>query len=402
MSLGKSASGQALGYLFQFERAIYWLSHTDTAYIAIETDDDVVAQLRSGSPLEKVYEQDKSVTGSANPFSNSNINLWKTISIWLAIQKKYGSDKCRFILATNKRVNSSCIMSKLHRANSTKDYKVDKPVLKGFYDELMLAGSKLKGKAKEHHDQIVADHSEDDILSLLSKIVLSVDEFQTDKQKFKDSIKDNLRIGSQVPFNSIYDRILGWTISKTIELWTDNKEAIIRSQDLVDIKDYYVKDAIDRPFIEQAISALPVFDIDREQQKEKVFIKQLEMIDLVEDEKIDAIDDFLRATMERDRWAANGSIPKKDDLIEFDKTLSRSWLASFKEKTILAKSQPALNAVDVGNLIYIDTCKNTGFTLGGYPVLQSYTVNGGFHILSDNLAIGWHPDWEKTFKPKKP
>ncbi|MGX5690247.1 ABC-three component system protein [Arcticibacter tournemirensis] len=400
MALGKSASGQALGYLYQFERTLFWLADPNIDFVSIETDDDVVAELKAGLQIEMIYEQDKSVSGKANPFSNTNINLWKTLSIWLAIQKKKPSEKARFVLATNKRVSRTCVMYKLHRTNFILNYKADASALEQHYQDLIAAGGATKGKAKAIFDGIIADYSKTDLINLLSKIVLSCDEFQTKKDEFRNAVREKLRIGAQVPFNAVYTRILGWLIGEVIELWTTGKEGTIRSADLVDLKDQYVKESLDRPFIEQAISAIPVFDMERDQQKTKDFIRQLELIEATEDDKVEAIDDYLRATKERDRWAEAGTIPGHDDIINFEADLSRKWGQHFKKNLLTCKARTDLTLADVGNLVYIDCSLAHGYHLAGYPVIQSYTVTGGMHILSNKLKIGWHPEWQKKFSIK--
>lgn len=398
MALGKSAAGQALGYLYQFERALFWLSRAEIDFVSIETDDDVVSQLKSGEEINRIYEQDKSVTGKGNPFSNANANLWKTLSIWLAIQKKFPKEKARFVLSTNKRVPSTATVSKLHKENFISNYKTDEKIIEGFYNELVESGRKLKGKAKEFYDAIDSDYTKQEFISLLSKIILSTDEFYPDKNKFKEEIKTNLRIGSEVPFNSIYDKMFGWLANDIIEKWGKGQEGTIRSDKLIDIKDIYIKEALERPFIEQAVSAIPVFDFERQQQQEKNFIKQLVLIDTEEDEVVDAIDHFLRASKERDRWAENGTIPCQEDIIELENEIKRNWKACKKKHLIDAKTRPGLTKADVGSLIYIDSSNTVGYNLAGYPVIQSYTILGSLHILSDKLAIGWHPDWQTEIK----
>ena len=398
MALGSSASGQALGYLFQFERALYWLSAPEIDYVSIETDDDVVAQLKSGQAIENIYEQDKNISGTANPFSNSNINLWKTLAIWLELKKNRNTSKTRFVLATNKRINKNCTIYKLHQANFISNYKLSIENLTEFYDDLFASGINSKGKVKEYYNLITSKYSKTEIVDLLSKVVLSVGDYANNKVDFRDSIKQNLRIGSDVPFNAIYDKLLGYIISKVIEQWTAGQDSILYSSHLLNLKDLFVKETLERPFLESAISALPVLENERFENKEKDFIKQLSLLDLDDNEYIEAIDDYLRATKERDRWAENNSIPTQEDIRLFDKELEKNWKRTFDKHLINRKTQPELTDGDVGSLIYINTLDCKGFTLSGYPVLQSYTTCGGFHILSNKFTIGWHPNWKSHFK----
>lgn len=401
MAIGKSASGQALGYIYQFERALFWLSRPEISYVSIETDDDVVAQLYKGEDIHKIYEQDKSSTGTTNQFSNSNVNLWKTLSIWLKIQKKNQGLKSRFILATNRRVNTTCIMHKLHRLNLKADYKALPEQLTEIYNELKDVGAKLKGKAKEFYDVICGDHTKDEFIDLLSKIAISSQEYQNNSEQFKTDIRQNLRIGDQVPFNSIYIKILGWVVNTVTDLWKQKKEGWVKSSDLLNVKDLYIKEVLDKPFIEQAASAIPVLNYERKQHKKHTFIKQLNLIEATEDEKIEAIDDFLRAVKERERWAENGSIPDQNDIKNMEVDITRDCRQTLKKHITQAKSNTSMNEVDIGCLTYIDCLSKTNYTLAGYPVMQRYTIAGSLHILSGKLAIGWHPNWETHLKPKK-
>ncbi|WP_316848612.1 ABC-three component system protein [Pedobacter psychrodurus] len=401
MALGKSASGQALGYLYQFERAIYWLSKADIDFVSIETDDDVVAQLNAGNPINRIYEQDKSSIGSSNPFSNSNINLWKTLAIWLSIQKRSPKEKARFILATNKRVPTTCIAYKVHKENFISGHKTSQKILEDFYNELQAVGVKLKGKGKEIFDNISIAYTKDEFISLLGKIVVSSEEFFPDRNKFKEEIKTNLRIGAQVPFNLVYEKVFGWMADKIINLWSSNQEGTVKSSDLIDMKDICIKEALDKPFVELAASSIPVFDYERKEHQEKDFIRQLSFIDTDEDDIIDAIDDFLRASKERDRWAENGTVPGQEDIDELERDIRRNWKKHVKRHSIKSKTTPDLTEIDIGNLIYLDSSDSQGYNLAGYPVIQNYTVVGSLHILSDKLAIGWHPSWRKLFNVKE-
>ncbi len=398
MALGKSAAAQALGYLYQFERAIFWLSKSEIDFVSIETDDDVVSKLKSGQEISVIYEQDKSSISKTNPFANANINLWKTLAIWLSIQKKYPDENARFVLATNKRVPTSSTVYKIHKANFVSNYNPSNPVIESCYIELIQSGKKLKGTAKEIFDEISSDFSEEEFKSLLSKIILSADEYWPDRSKFKDEVRENLRVGSQVPFYSVYDKIFGWLVNTVIDKWASGEEATLRSDLLIDIKDIYIREVMDRPFIEQAVSLIPVFEYERESQQHKLFIKQMELIESEDDDIIDAIDHFLRATKERDRWAENGMIPCKLDIDQLEDSIKQNWRRHSKKHILESKSKPALTKADIGNLIYIDASETSGYSLAGYPVTQPYTILGSLHILSNNLDIGWHPDWKIELK----
>ena len=81
-----SAKGQMYGYLYQIDRTLLWLSRCpEGSIISIETDDDVVVRLRNEESIETIYEQDKASVKKRYPFSDTNVNLWKSLSNWLTL-----------------------------------------------------------------------------------------------------------------------------------------------------------------------------------------------------------------------------------------------------------------------------------------------------------------------------
>ncbi len=79
-----SAPGQMLGYLYQIDRALLWLSMCPpNSVVSIETDDDIVIDIKNGKKINQIFEQDKSSIGKRNPFSDKSKDLWKTSKIQL-------------------------------------------------------------------------------------------------------------------------------------------------------------------------------------------------------------------------------------------------------------------------------------------------------------------------------
>ena len=108
-----TASGQALGYFFQLERAMSWLAKSPIgSVVGIETEDDVVVKLLNG---ESIYEQDKSSTSSTFPFSINRKDFWNTLNIWLSglssgeIRKNLEHS---FYMVTNKIGNTNDLVSR--------------------------------------------------------------------------------------------------------------------------------------------------------------------------------------------------------------------------------------------------------------------------------------------------
>ena len=92
-----TAPGQAAGYMFQPERALYWLATSPALTVGIETEDDVVVHLQNGS---SVREQDKSTISGRVPFGDRSKDLWNTLGIWVdaASAKQIDLETCLLLL----------------------------------------------------------------------------------------------------------------------------------------------------------------------------------------------------------------------------------------------------------------------------------------------------------------
>lgn len=122
----QEASSKFLGFLYQFERALYRIfsAEFDSAVFGIEAADDVVEEITfNNNQLHVSFEQDKHAldTNSGQPYQDSSKNLWHTFHIWLSgmedAREKYNS--ITYCLVTNKNVGTNTIASLVSEANES-------------------------------------------------------------------------------------------------------------------------------------------------------------------------------------------------------------------------------------------------------------------------------------------
>lgn len=144
------------GYLYQIDRALLWLSRCpDGSMVSIETDDDVVVRLKNGDSIETIYEQDKASVKKRYPFTNTNVNLWKTLSNWLTLieTQRINVENSKFLLATNIYNKSSCI------AKTISAYNADEVTYeKAYCDLLKIANTTKSTSLKPYAEKFI--HSE--------------------------------------------------------------------------------------------------------------------------------------------------------------------------------------------------------------------------------------------------
>ena len=164
-----AAKGQMYGYLYQIDRVLYWLSvSSENSIVSIETDDDVVIRLQQGENITTIYEQDKASIKKKYPFSNTNKNLWKSITNWLTLIKTKNIDvaNSRFLLATNVSCKGNNIIKSLSSAS------VDNNIYNTVYQELTDIANNNKSKTLLPYIDKFKEYSKEDVVSLLKRIEL--------------------------------------------------------------------------------------------------------------------------------------------------------------------------------------------------------------------------------------
>ncbi|QEM12376.1 ABC-three component system protein [Mucilaginibacter rubeus] len=384
-----SAPGPMLGYLFQIERALLWLStSTEKGYIAIETDDDLVINLKNNKNLGIYYEQDKSAAMSnRNPFSNKSLDLWKTLHIWVMNinNSTIDLDSSQFLLVTNKVVGTCLIKSIVSLKDNDTEFQ-------NKITELLNNGkSSATQEIKDYALEVEALDATTRTKLFKNIVVLDLN-YVHDRSQFKSFVKDNLHVSNSVPFNSMYKDLLGWLTDLIIEKWINNEQAIISGEELNTYFNDMLVRYMSKPFIERAKDVLPVQDSLRALHKKDNFVKQLDWIDMEEQDILKAIDDFLRARWERVRFAKEGNIPSKKDFISMDDDLFERW--ENLQKPIKRSCSDDIERKNKGYELYW-AVMNHKAKLANYDTEQSYTTKGAYHLMANEFRLGWHFGWDK-------
>ncbi len=118
------------------------------------------------------------------------------------------------------------------------------------------------------------------------------------------------------------------------------------------------------------------------------FIRQLEIIDAAEQDRVRAVSDFLRASADKSAWAEKGLI-FEESLTEWDDHLvGRHGLISGEIEDLHCDKSAKLR----GRMLYRG-CAQLHAPLEGRAV-PGHFVHGSFNGLANDLRIGWHPDYQ--------
>ena len=387
-----TATGQMAGYLFQPDRALVLLcSCKSKEAVSIELVDDVAAVDEKGNVVYR--EQDKSsIQPDGQPFKDRSKDLWNTLMIWVNEIKKgtLKIETTKLVCVTNKKLDKDSLIKKIAAAKKEEEFAATILLLKN-------AAAKPPAGIKKIIDAVIA---EEEILKQIIPQITLIEEstFETRTKEIAealpltDDIKDN-----------VIESLRGWFNESILKQLDNGQAPIIKKSDFnnrfTKIVNKLTDDRI--TFNVKRLVQNSITKADREKASDRMFVKQLELIEHSEKNNIllDAIDDFLCSESERTRLTIKGDIDR-EDLNDMDDASKERWKEVFRRKqTQLKLNMSETELAALAYEIYDNTISGYRAEIKGYQT-QSYLTKGSFHKLSDKLEIGWHPDWQKHFTKK--
>jgi hypothetical protein len=384
------ADGSFLGFLFQIERVMLWLSEGgEGRKVGIETDDDIVVQIQKGTTIETIYEQAKNAQGGRIPFSDQSEDLWKTLSIWITAVKegRIIVNTAIFSAITNKKLPKGRLLLKLSSA-----FKEDMTNMSLVIKELKETASKLSTENKKFGD-VVLNCDEKILIDIIHNIIVLDGSYHHEHNEFKRKLKANLSLGNKLPFDHIYNNLLGAVTNKIIDFWRKGEEAWIDVDSFNNQYNQLVAEFHKKSFLEKATDFLPVSKNDIDKNLKQVYVEQLKAIDCNEEEQLEAIHDYLRAKSEKSRYAKEFEVLEPKFVAYYD-DLRAHWTKISRPRFKINPQN--LRLEQIGYQVYYETIIYKG-KLNNQEPEQSYTYKGAYHHLANEQQLGWHPEWKTNF-----
>jgi hypothetical protein len=374
---------QFLGYSIQTTRMTCLLLKTQRgSTVSLEVFEDIGVTNQDGS---RVAQQAKSTTSSQNPISDFSKELWKTFSNWIDAvdRKELLVDSTTFeIYVTTEQ--DGYIAKELSDAQKEEDvdkvldeieslYKQRKPKLSGeliCYVEKVLNYDRrvLQKLFKQFHLHFGQNN-----------IFLELVQVLETNQAIPDDI-----------IQEVGKYLLGW-VKERVESQIQNNMPALITEDEFRKELVAIIRKLDRSLILESFAPNPEKS-DVENEKVQTYVLQLDIIDADEDEKLEAINDYLRSRIERFEWSRRGLV-SKTSFADFSNELLRIWRNS-KTKIVIAHKN--VTEVDKGKLLFTE-CMGVQQNLQGLSVPR-YFLAGSFHTIADELLIGWHPRFEEILR----
>ena len=376
-----SATASALGYLYQCKFALLAaLERMDGSplLIEIETLDDVTFPEGSG-PTQLI--QLKHHTGESVPdLTTASADLWTTLRVWCErrVSGKLSDDACLILITT-----AGCAEGSAPALLGASDRNVEAA------EEMLIAFARSsEAKSSKAGRTAFGALDRTQRLAILDRVTVIPGAPEIDE--LDDRLSRRLRFVRPSRVAYVRERMVEWWYRRCAEHLSGKRPGPIQSAE-IDLKIESLGDAL-------AIDNLPIdvpepAEADVRELEDSVFIRQLALLRVSGARILQAAKDYMRAFSQRSRWIG-AELLTVGDLAEFETTLVEEWRRRF---LVMCDELGQAAAEE-------EICREARrfyqwFELeADFPIRPRCTApfltRGSFHILSDQLRVGWHPRFE--------
>jgi hypothetical protein len=377
-----AAPAQAAGYILQLERALHHLALAASANIAVAVEHvDDVATMRDGKVV--VVEQDKSSSRSTvELLGDRSRAFWRTLQIWLEhSQGPDGRYVERRLFFVNQRVSSP--IATLLKERTKKAIEVA-DVVKAMRN---IGAKRSRSKIQVTIDDVLRRSDEE--LAALVKTIELVE--AGDSVRERANLANGLGLDPRADENAILDGLLGWLTTKLRIEWSEGRPGVItRKQVLIQSHALQDKQAKNR-FLPRPSADIVVSEEARKGALARNFVEHLGRISAEREDVIQAVDHFLKFSIEKHRLVRAGDVPDAEWRNRSNRLRERWRNLMRRKKRELADS----TSVAIGQTVLADTTYEYRESLDGQMCDELYMTSGHYHRLAEEDEVWWDPNFSK-------
>jgi len=377
--------GQLFGYSLQPIRLLNLaLDASPGTVLSLEVFEDVGAVDETGKTLAS---QTKSGL-ETNPVSDRAVDLWKTFSNWrtAVASGQLSLVTARFEIYLAKR-RTGRLVSMFHAAMTEAQAKAALDLARN-----MFWGAAPKYPRKKKLATTLApfvnhvlDLSSQDAIGIVQSFDLSV--------AVKDPLRDlrpkvNAKWVRPESVELVIQHAHGWIKEKLDGLILEGKAAALNVDEFNAEMLAFLPRVDFRQILTAIAGTLELTDDTIAAEQLRTYVRQLNLIEYSEEDVIESINNFLRASAERAAWSEAG-IVHEDSFDDYEESLIAFWKNKRAAHRVIHKS---LSNVEFGQLLLAD-CGAHQQKLQGLEVPVFFTP-GSFHALAEEKSVGWHPEYE--------
>lgn len=368
-----------LGYLYQVRMALVLLLRrlkTDPGTsVTLENFDDIAFQ--SGG---NVMEQLQTKLVSTKSLSDASVDFWKTIRVW-SEQIRVGildpsSTSLTLLTTAEAPIGSAAWYLRLEERKHTKALEILEQITKTSVNASNQASyQEFMRLPKTRRSQLVRS------IYVLDKSPGMVEALKLLRQELRFTT---------VPtkIDAFATRLQGWWFEVVVEQLMRARSVVSGSDLESELEDLREQFRLDNLPIDFAEESLP----DSNTYKESKFVQQLQHIKVTPTRLSLAMLDYYRAARQRGRWIDDQLIHGAE-LTKFERRLRETWLELFEAEK---QECDGSNKPRTGRKIYERTLAQQILLRPGCT--EHFILRGSYHILADQVKIGWHPDFAILMK----
>ncbi|MEG1462569.1 MAG: hypothetical protein RSC48_05620 [Anaerorhabdus sp.] len=389
--MGKhEASEQMLGYVYQIRYALYMIlsAQDDKSQICIEKFDDISI---GSCEIPEIMAQLKHHTTVKGDLSDAGADLWRTLKVWIDyIESDYKLlEKTKFLIITTSMATPNSIAWYL-RFDDNRNKKLANI-------RLHEIAENSTNKAQKAYYEAFLKLSNEHIDKLLSKIVIL--DLEVNVEDIEQKIREEIRYSCLPKYeNAVFERIEGWWLKQSIQALL-SEEPVFTNQSQVRTKLVSLGQEYTEDNLPIDIEEIEDISIESLSEKDKVFFEQLKLINMRSARMQFAIRDYYKAYKQRSNWIRDELI-YVNELDVYEKRLISEWEYSFAEmqefledygdtiteKVKVSNGNDLFKFVQGKDLRIRDRCS------------EPFVMRGSYHILSNQLKVGWHTDFFERLK----
>jgi hypothetical protein len=213
----------------------------------------------------------------------------------------------------------------------------------------------------------------------------------------EEEIRDVFRSGmvSESLLDAHKNHCLGWLVSKISKEIREKRTPIIEYNEFYKENVAFCREMRTGVLADYSKGRMPdKTALLAEGQSDKIYVRQLQAIDISGEKLLQACSDFYKAGINRQMWI-DCEMVSAEAAADFEERLCSAYE---NERERIELSQTDTDDIHKGKLL-LNACERQQERLAGMEVVDR-TIPGTYHHLSDDLRLGWHPQWKEMF-PKK-
>ncbi|MBE6059304.1 MAG: hypothetical protein E7215_03900 [Clostridium sulfidigenes] len=240
--------------------------------------------------------------------------------------------------------------------------------------------------------------SKDERLGLISRMTIA-----DGTPTIRDYRNEIIKLLNIVPLNyreEVADKLIAWwAIRSARALFNKSYEGIVKKQEvLMEIFDITSKVKTNR-FVYDDMTKPSKDEIEGAKKSESILVKQIELVSGGPGRIRRSLKDYIQAMNQRKKWI-DKDISKANDLQVFDEILKENWLDRFEplQDDYLGECNEIM--IQKGKQLldwsYNDASK---FVEPQFSELKrNFMVHGTYHNMSNQLNVGWHPEYRELLE----